>query len=144
MNLYLDTSALAKRYVREAGTEDVRGWVDQAERIATSLISWAEIVAALARLVRMGVLIEDEAEAVLALLRTHWPMYIRTTIDEHTIKRAGELAWTYGLRGYDAVQLASAELWQGALRQPITLVTYDRQLAEAGRRLGLAVHPETW
>ena len=36
------------------------------------------------------------------------------------------LAWDYGLRGYDAVQLASAITWQEAVATEI-LLTFDQQ-----------------
>jgi hypothetical protein len=35
--------------------------------------------------------------------------------------RAETLAWDYGLRGYDAVQLASAVLFQESLGAPVRL-----------------------
>ena len=39
MNLYLDTSALVKRYVEEPGSEDVLDWMDLADTIGTGLAS---------------------------------------------------------------------------------------------------------
>ncbi len=47
MNLYLDTSALIKRYVNETGSSDVRDWMDRsADDKATALITRAEMSAA--------------------------------------------------------------------------------------------------
>ena len=68
---------------------------------------------------------------------------MRIKVEEHTIAKADSLAWDYSLRGYDAVQLASALLWQEALNEPITFVTFDHQLWEAGVKVGLEVMPET-
>ena len=55
MILYLDASALVKRYVAERGSREVIGLTTAAEIVATSLISRAEVAAALARAVRLGV-----------------------------------------------------------------------------------------
>jgi len=52
------------------------------------------------------------------------------------------LAWDHGLRGYDAVQLASALTWRDALGQDIVLATFDHQLWEAAPRVGLQAWPE--
>jgi predicted nucleic acid-binding protein len=48
--LYLDASALVKRYVMEAGSKDVISLTAAAAAVATSLVSRAEVAAALARL----------------------------------------------------------------------------------------------
>ena len=40
------------------------------------------------------------------------------------------------LRGYDAVQLASALTWRGSVGEEIVVVMFDQQLCEAARRTG--------
>lgn len=49
---------------------------------------------------------------------------------------AGNLAQTHGLRGYDAVHLASALLVND---DDVALVTGDRDLAAAAQAMGMAV-----
>lgn len=49
MVLYLDTSALLKRYVTEAESEDVLAKMDNATAIATALITRTEVAAALSK-----------------------------------------------------------------------------------------------
>lgn len=57
-------------------------------------------------------------------------------VDERLAARAGELAENLGLRGYDAVHLATAlELGD----EEVVLVTWDRDLARASERVGLGV-----
>ena len=141
MNLYLDTSALIKRYIREQGTDEVNLWVAEAEITATSIITIAEANAALARAARMKNISHQTGEAAGRLLREQWPRTIKTPITERTVARAAELAWALGLRGYNAVHLASAELWQISLGIPVRLVTYDSQLVVGARQLGLDVLP---
>ena len=52
MILYLDASALVKRYVAEPGSAEVSEAISRAEAIGTALISRAEVAAALAKAVR--------------------------------------------------------------------------------------------
>ena len=54
------------------------------------------------------------------------------------------MAWDFDLRGYDAVHLAAALLWQETIGEPVTLATFDRQLWQAGGRAGLSVWPENF
>jgi len=46
------------------------------------------------------------------------------------------------VRGYDAVHLASALIWQEGVGEVVTLATCDRQLWDAGHMQGLTVFPE--
>lgn len=142
MILYLDTSALIKRYIQEPESPQVAEWIDDADAFCVSLIGRAEIAAALGRLKRMGALDEATANDTLNAFRDRWPTYVRLPVDEMTVARADELAWQHGLRGYDAVHLASAVLWREYLGEMVTLVTYDRQLWAAAQAQGLAVLPD--
>jgi len=141
MILYADTSALIKRYIIEAGSDEFRQWVAAAQIVGTSRIALAEANAALARAVRMGKVSSRTAESGARLLETDWASYARLPVVERTVKYAAELAWRYGLRGYDAVHLASADLWRATLSTPVTLVAYDRQLWSVARQVGLDVLP---
>lgn len=142
MILYLDASALVKRYVHEAGTDDVARAIAGADVVGTSLISRAETAAALAKALRVGALEVEEAKQAMKLLRGEWPDYVRIQVTEILIARADVLAWEQGLRGYDAVQLASALVWHESLQQPVVFATYDRRLWRSAAESGLACFPE--
>jgi predicted nucleic acid-binding protein len=71
-----------------------------------------------------------------------WPDFMRVPVTETLVARAEALAWSHGLRGSDAVQLASALTWQDALGQEIVLATFDRQLWEVAPQAGLRAWPE--
>jgi predicted nucleic acid-binding protein len=58
------------------------------------------------------------------------------------VERAEALAWEHGLRGYDAVQLASALTWKESVGEEIVVATFDQQLWDAAKRSGLHVWPE--
>ena len=54
MILCLDTSAFAKLYVREPGSNEVLALIDQAELVGSSLLTRVEMASALAKASRMG------------------------------------------------------------------------------------------
>lgn len=141
MILYLDASAAVKRYVSEHGSTEVHQAIATATAVGMVAIGRVEIVAALAKAVRMHVLAAAEAEAARQVFRAEWPDYVRLRVTEALAARAADLAWQQGLRGYDAVHLAAALLWQDGLEESVTLATFDRQLWHAGRRSGLTVFP---
>ena len=143
MILYLDASALVKRYVTERGSKEVIALVAAAEAVATSLVSRAEVGAAFARAVRLDVLDNESGRRAQRRFSREWPDLAKVPVTEALVSRAETLAWDHGLRGYDAVQLAAALMWQDSIGQDVVLATYDRQLWDAAPRAGLHVWPDT-
>jgi predicted nucleic acid-binding protein len=141
MIVYLDASALVKRYVAEAGSGAVAQLLQEAKAVGSATISFVEVIAALAKATRLGELDRQEAEAAQIAFRGDWPDLMRLPASQSLLDRAADLAWQLGLRGYDAVQLAAAVSWQEALETPVTLATFDRQLWQAARQSGLSVFP---
>jgi len=142
MIVYIDASALVKRYVAEAGSAEVARLIEESAGVGTVLISRAEVAAALAKAVRMKLLSRAEAAAALQVFRADWENLIRLQLTEVLVSRADVLAWEHGLRGYDAVHLASAVFWQDMLGEPVTVASYDRQLWDAAKAAGLIAWPE--
>lgn len=142
MILYLDASALVKRYIAEPGTAEVAEAIAGAEVVGTSLISRAETAAALGKAVRVGALTREEAASALQVFRSEWSTLVRVQATEILVARADELAWELGLRGYDAVHLASALLWQEGMGERVTVATFDRQLWEAANQRGMICLPD--
>lgn len=141
MILYLDASALVKRYVEEQGTPEVARAIRTAGIVGTSIITRAEIAAAFSKAVRVGALHPDGANLARAKFHRDWPSLIRIQTTEALIAYADELAWDLGLRAYDAVQLASASLWRDTLEEEVALATFDRRLWEAAAHQGLLPLP---
>lgn len=104
---------------------------------ASSVLAYPEARAALAAAARAGRL---TAAAHSNALQAFEAMHTELTvlgIDVALARHAGELASELGLRGYDAVHLASAL----ALGVETTLVTWDADLARAASRAGCSVAP---
>jgi predicted nucleic acid-binding protein len=139
---YLDASALVKRYIVERGSEETVALTGNSDVTATSIISRAEVAAAFARAVRAGLVKEDAARNAQRRFVRDWPDLARVFLTEAVVERAERLAWEHGLRGYDAVQLASALAWQESVGEEIVLATFDRQLWEAASRSGLMAWPD--
>jgi predicted nucleic acid-binding protein len=140
--VYIDASALVKRYVAERGSSEVLELTASAEVVATSIVSRAEAAAALARAVRLGALDREGARRAQRRFSREWPDLARVPVTELLVSRAEILAWDCGLRGYDAIQLASALTWQESIGENVVLATFDRQLWQAASGVNLQVWPE--
>jgi uncharacterized protein len=139
--LYLDASALVKRYVQEKASQDVNTWIETADMVVTGLITRVEVAAAIARAGRMKLITPDETIAALRQFRSEWESFHRLPITENTVVRGDALAVEHNLRGYDATHLACALIWQETLGIPVTLASFDNQLNEAARGVQMACLP---
>lgn len=142
MIAYLDASALVKRYVIEAGSAEVTSLIAQAHAIGTAVISRAEVAAALAKAARVGLVTREAAMTALGAFNTDLQHLMRLQLTEPLAARAGALAWEQGLRGYDAVHLATALFWQETLDEPVTVATYNRELWRSAQASGLPPWPD--
>ena len=137
MMLYLDTSALVKVYVEELGSSEVRHRVETTDVVAVSRIAWAELHAAVAQRARLESTDEDAAEAARIALASDWPTYLVLEVTQPVVERAGQHAVTFALRGFDAVQLATAyeaKIWSG---ETVAFLSFDQRLMQAAEVLGL-------
>ena len=144
--LYLESSALAKRYLKEPGS----AWVvslfapPPAHTVFIAAITGVEVIAAITRAARGGIITPGDAAAVCAQFRADLLVdYQVVEVSEVVLARAMDLAQSHGLRGYDAVQLASA-LAVHAVRSAsglpaLTLVSADKELNTVARIEGLPV-----
>ena len=141
MIVYVDASALVKRYVAEAGSVEVDALIGSAQVVGTGIISRAEVAAALGRSVRMEIITREGAAKALQVFSADWESLIRLPVTETLVARAGLLALEQVLRGYDAMHLATALTWRETLGEEITLATFDRELWHGAQATGLTPWP---
>jgi uncharacterized protein len=143
---FLDTSALVKRNVQEAGT----AWVRNLTRATAphdlyiARIAAVELIAAITRRERGGALTAAQGAAVIGHFRKRLSRrYIVVELSPALYDDAAQLARTHGLRGYDAVQLAAALVLnrerKNAGLSTVTLVAADAELNAAALAEGLLV-----
>ncbi len=142
MILYLDASALVKRYVVEVGSDDVELVIGQAHLLGSGAISLVEVTAALAKAIRTRDLTQYTGQAALRAFHVQWADFIRLPVTDALMTRAADFAWQYDLRGYDAVHMAAACAWSEAVGSAVTFATFDRGLWRAAPSVGLLAWPD--
>jgi hypothetical protein len=146
---YLDTSALVKRYLTEIGSIWVAALTDPAasNSIAVAPLTRVEAAAIAARQ-RAGTITLHERDRLVALLLQHMDTeYIVTPLSDAIVAQAVRLTQQHRLRGYDAVQLATALDTNAAVvaadLPALTFVAADNDLLAAARAEGLAAKNPT-
>lgn len=141
MILYLDTSAWVKLYVHELGSKELRAYTAKAETLAASVVAYPEERATFARIKAQGISTEAKHRQRLAQLNLDWENLLRIELVPAVVRTAGDLAEVYGLRGFDAIHLASALWLKEKTSMPLNFAVFDQRLRAAAERAGLAVVP---
>ena len=127
---------MVKLIVVEDGSELAAKLWDSVYPAASSILAYPEGRAALAAAQRLGRLGKDEHREALAAFEELYAELTTVGVDQELAARAGGYAENLGLRGYDAVHLATAlELGD----EEVVLVTWDRDLTQAAEHVGLGI-----
>lgn len=143
-NYFMDSSALAKRYLPEQGTNWLRQQILGANTVIVSRLTSVEVMSAVARRHREGVIDAKVVNGINRLLERHFQgQYLVIDVNETLSRDAIHLLTTHPLRAYDAVQLATARFVNNRLiaRQlsPVTFLCADTRLLQIAATAGLSV-----
>jgi predicted nucleic acid-binding protein len=129
LRLYLDSSALVKRYVKEDGSEAVLAAMNGATDWSVCRIGFVETVGAVCR----------GGEAVgLERFKSEWINFEIVEVDRTLTESAAQLSVSHGLRALDALHLAAA---LALSKDELIFATWDARLHRAAREQGLRTLP---
>jgi uncharacterized protein len=130
MSLYVDSSALLKRYVDEPDSETAESLLRSDPSLLTARHTIVEVRRNLARL-----LDESDTAAARSAFNDDLQAISIVELDEVTCDTAAGIAELTGVRTLDALHLAAAQRIGG----PVPFLTFDVRQAQAARSLGLTV-----
>jgi len=132
MKLLVDSSAFAKRYIQEKGSEQIEGYLQKASELALSIILMPEILSGLNRRLREHILsVKDYKRLKGRLLedvRDATVIQITPSVISHTVR----LLESSSLRAMDALHVACALEWNADL-----FLTSDKRQFIAAKNVGL-------
>lgn len=131
MSLYVDSSALLKRYVDEPDSEAADALLRSDPSLLTARHTVVEVRRNLARVLGE----RDAGEARVAFMRDLEALSL-IELDGDTCGIAATIAEVTGVRTLDALHLAAAQRVGGAA---VPFLTFDVRQAQAARTLGFTV-----
>lgn len=143
---FFDSSGLVKRYLNETGSKWVIGLFKPSAKnsILVARIAGVEVVSAIARRRKSLTITQTNAQkSIFRFQRDFRKRFIKINLTPQLIEEAMQIADKHELRGYDAVQLASA-LEANRVRQngglsTIIFISADKNLNSAANAEGLQV-----
>jgi predicted nucleic acid-binding protein len=135
VNLFADSSALAKRYIADEKSDDLDKILEGTTNLAVSVLCLPEIISALCRRRRERFLKVDQYTAAKSALASDLADAAIIQIVDEVLLDAVRLLELHPLRASDAIQIASANVWHADV-----FVSADaRQCAAAKASSGLDV-----
>jgi len=131
VSLYVDSSALLKRYVDEPDSEVADSLLRSDSSLLTARHTIVEVRRNLARLVT-----GRELASTRSAFATDLEVLSIIELDEVTCDGAAQIAEVTGMRTLDALHLAAAQRVGGPA---VPFLTFDVRQAQAARALGLTV-----
>jgi len=129
--------------VSEEGSALVQRLVWKDEPVASATIAYAELYSGLARRHREGALSRVDYGRACRQFERDWLAVVKVELNASVLGSARTLIERHGLRGFDAIHLASALGLQAAADEPITFVAADQRLLQAATSERMAtVNPE--
>jgi len=141
MILYLDTSALVKRYFREPYSDEILSRWKSANQIVTSSVAYAETMASMYRKKREADLPETMIRKIVDSFHWDWESFIRVEVNDELNGLIDRVAEGYPLRGFDAIHLASALVIKERLPEAFVFACFDDRLVRAAQAEGLETFP---
>jgi len=143
---YFDSSGLVKRYSVERGTKFIIDLMRPSakNRFYSAKITEVEVCATISRK-RKGLTLTSRkaAKIITRFRRNFFTNFNRADLTDAIISEAVRLTEVYALRGYDAVQLATAlEANRKRLRDGLSILIFlsaDAELNDAAQAEGLSV-----
>jgi predicted nucleic acid-binding protein len=133
---YFDTSAVVALLIAEPGSARAATLWDRADRVVTVRLLYPETRAALAQAQRLGRLTHRQLREAADEFNGRWSQLDLVEVDVQLALRAGDLAESHGLRGYDAVHLSAADRVRDA---DLVVVAGDDALLHAASAEGMTI-----
>lgn len=142
MILYLDASALVKKYFKEAGSQEIVSLWKKAEAIITSSVTYAEVMASFFRKKR-EVFIEDQIfQSIIKTFHHDWQKFIIVAVNNELNEAIDRLVAIYPLHGFDALHLASALIIHASVPEDFLFACFDQKLSLAAAAENLKIFPQ--
>ncbi|RLB12995.1 MAG: VapC toxin family PIN domain ribonuclease [Deltaproteobacteria bacterium] len=142
MILYMDTSALVKRYFEEEMAQDTVKKCREADLMATSCVAYAEALSAIYRKAREESINSGTLSMLVDTLEAEWDGFFRIPVNDSLNSIIKTLGANYPLRGFDSIHLASALLLQSRVSEQVVFACFDEKLVSAASSEGLKIFPQ--
>ncbi|MCA9411991.1 MAG: type II toxin-antitoxin system VapC family toxin [Candidatus Omnitrophica bacterium] len=134
MRIYFDTSAFAKRYIQEPGSDELDKLLETATGVAVSILCYPELMSALGRRFRCEEISQQDFDSIESQFLQDLQDIEVIQIHPSAVFRAIGYLKSTSLKTLDALHVASASVWEAHL-----FATGDKKQMALAQEVGLPV-----
>ena len=134
MRSCFDTSAFAKRFIFEDGSQKIDELCRKTTAIGPSIICAPELFSALNRRLRDGKLVHSDYISIKETIARELRQAVIITLTNSVISKTIQLLEHHALKALDSIHIACAVEWKADL-----YITADRRQVEAAQKTGLDI-----
>jgi predicted nucleic acid-binding protein len=134
--IYFDTSALAKKYIKETGSDEVIKIV-VGEVVATSKLTYPEMISTMVRRNRAGDISGKELSELFGIFEDDYNYFALIDFSYEMLSLVKAVLKRHFLKAADGIHLASALWLKNLINENVTFVASDTNLLKAAEIEGL-------
>jgi predicted nucleic acid-binding protein len=137
--IYLDSSAFVKRYLEEIGTDVVKSIISTPGVIASSKLTYPEMLSALMRKLRAGEIERRRVHGLIERFERDWYYILVLEFHNGLLQIIKTVLEKYPLKAADSIHLASALWLKHSANTDVTFVASDSNLLKAAQSENLHI-----
>ncbi len=122
--IYFDTSALAKKYIKETGSDKVIKIV-AGEVVATSKLTYPEMISTMVRRSKAGDISSKELSELIGIFEDDYNYFALIDFSDEMLSLVKEILKRHFLKAADGIHLASALWLKNLINEKVTFVASD-------------------
>jgi predicted nucleic acid-binding protein len=137
--IYLDSSALVKRYLEEDGSDKVQLLFSEADIVFVSRLAYPETLSAITRRHRTGDISDKDLKRIKEQFKSDWESLAIVEIRSEVLQFVDTIIDRYALKGADSIHLSSALWLKRIMKSAVAFVTSDEALLGAAQQEKLKI-----
>lgn len=130
VRIFLDTSALLKRYLEEEGSQELEVVLKESSEVIVAPVAWIESISALSRLLREKGIDHERFSLLKREIKNDFHDFNRVLWSDALEEKAVEIVEDLSLKTLDGIQLAA-----GILSHADLFITSDNKLLKAAKKV---------
>jgi uncharacterized protein len=131
---FFDSSAFAKRFIEESGSDEIERICEESESVAVSSLCFPEIISALNRRLRESIISKKDYLTVKERMIKEFESVEIVNVIPEVITKSIALLEKHNLRALDSIHIAAA-----LLLKPDLFISADKRQILAAKKAGLKV-----
>jgi predicted nucleic acid-binding protein len=137
--IYLDSSALVKRYIEESGSTRVSDILTESDWVVVSRLVYAEVLSAITRRHKAGNISTRNFERISLAFKSDWDRFVVMELRNEVWGFVERIIARHALKAADSIHLSTALWLQQSLKTEVFFISSDIELLKAAQKEKLKI-----